>query len=122
MSLPPIVSKLIARLSSPYDNEVISVARSIGRVLESNKLNWSDVANAINRPPPRLGRMQESQAAAEMRVLLEAVSRELWPSSWERDFIESILSRPSLDRLSDKQLACINKIAGEAHRRGVRAA
>jgi hypothetical protein len=122
--IPAIVPKLIARLSSPFDYEVISTARSIGRILESNKLDWNDLATALTarsglNSPARTPRA-ESAESAEIRAWLEAVSNEPWANDWTRSFITSVLSRQGLDRLSKKQIACVNNIIAEAYRRGVR--
>jgi hypothetical protein len=122
--IPAIVPKLIARLSSPFDHEVISTARSIGRILESNKLDWNDLAAAVTaparapllRPPSRA----ESAESAEIRAWLTAISREDYPNDWIRSFVANILARQNLDRLSKKQLSVINNIVDEAWRRGVR--
>lgn len=121
---PPILARLIPRLGSPFDHEVTATARAIERSLKSQKLDWHDLADALTAP--RSLRWQPSRAesneSAEMRAWLEAVSREPWPNDWTQNFIAGVLRRPSLDRLSKKQVACINNIVAEAYRRGVRVA
>jgi hypothetical protein len=122
IALPPVISRLIPRLASPFDHEVVATARAIERALKAQKLDLHDLAAAVAgapvpwSPPHRA----ESQESAEIRSWLEAVSREDYPNEWTRSFIANILSRQSLDRLSKKQLAVINNIITEAHRRGVR--
>jgi hypothetical protein len=122
--IPAIVPKLIARLSSPFDHEVISTARSIGRILESNKLDWNDLAEAVTAPPPTRWEYKpprsESDIARQMREWLEVISRETWLNDWTRSFIANILTRQSLDSLSAKQRTCAQNIITEAYRRGVR--
>ena len=122
--IPAIIPKLIARLSSPFDHEVISTARSIGRILESNKLDWNDLAAAVGRSIPAewnyKPRRTESAESAEMRAWQETVAREDWPNYWTRSFIASLLRRQSLDRLSKKQIAVVENIIDDAYRRGVR--
>jgi hypothetical protein len=122
--LPPVISRLIPRLGSPHDGEVVATARAIERVLKSEKRDWHDVAAAVTAPAtaalPRQPYRAESAESAVIRAWLEAVSREDWPNGWTRSFITSVLSRQSLDRLSKKQIAVVNNIISEAHRRGVR--
>jgi hypothetical protein len=119
---PPILARLIPRLASPFDHEVTATARAIERALKSQKLDWHDVAAAVTAQAPRSGApcVAESDDAARMRIWLEAVSREPWPNDWTQKFIAGVLGRPSLDRLSKKQVACANNIVAEAYRRGVR--
>jgi hypothetical protein len=126
--LPEIVAKLIPRLASNHDG--VATARAIERTLKSQKLDWHDLAAAVIAPPtqwdyerewPRTkSPWPESDESAEIRAWLRAVSREDWPNDWSQSFIANILARQSLDRLSKKQIAVINNIISEAHRRGVR--
>jgi hypothetical protein len=120
-ALPEIVSKLIPRLASNHDGEIVATARAIDRALKANRLDWHDLTRAITAPlpPPPPPFRAESSDVARTRAWLEAVLREPWPNNWERNFIESVLSQP-LARLSEKQTACVNKIITEARRRGVR--
>ena len=120
-AFPPVIARLIPRLGSPFDHEVTATARAIERSLKSRKLDWHDVAAAVTaQPPSRPASLAESDDAARMRIWLEAVSREPWPNDWTQKFIAGVLRRPSLDRLSKKQVAVVNNIIDEAHRRGVR--
>jgi hypothetical protein len=123
--LPPVISRLIPRLGSPFDHEVVATARAIERTLKSQKLDWHDVAEAVTAQSPLTRwdykpRRTESAESAEIRDWLEAVSRESWPNDWTRSFITSVLARQSLDRLSKKQLAVVENIINEAFHRGVR--
>jgi hypothetical protein len=121
-ALPPVIAQLIPRLGSPFDGEVVATARAIERTLRSNSLDWHDLTSAITAPAPlpRQSSRAESHESVEMRVWLEAVEREPWPNDWTRSFITSVLARRSLNRLSKKQIACVNNIVSEAYRRGVR--
>jgi hypothetical protein len=120
-AFPPVIARLIPRLGSPFDHEVVATARAIERSLKSQKLDWHDVAAAVTaQPPSRPAFLAESDDAARMRSWLEAVSREPWPNDWTQKFIAGVLARPSLDRLSKKQVSCANNIVAEAYRRGVR--
>jgi hypothetical protein len=121
---PPILARLIPRLGSSFDHEVVSTARAIERALKSRKLDWHDVATAVTAqaaPPTQWDyERHESAAAAEVRAWLEVISREPWLNDWTRKFVTSILARQSLDSLSEKQRACVHNIITEAYRRGVR--
>jgi hypothetical protein len=120
--LPPVIAQLLPRLGSNFDGEIIATAKAIERVLHSSSMDWHDLTRAITAPAPlpRQPSRAESAESAEMRAWLEAVSRESWPNEWAQSFIISVLGRQSLDRLSKKQIACVNNIIAEAHRRGVR--
>jgi hypothetical protein len=125
-SLPEIVAKLIPRLASNHDGEVIATARAIDRTLKADRLDWHDLTRALTAgslpqrsgysPPARA----ESAEATRMRMWLETVAREPWPNDWTQKFITGVLARQSLDQLSKKQAACANNIVAEAYRRGVR--
>jgi hypothetical protein len=127
---PPILARLIPRLASPFDAEVISTVRAIQRALEAQKLDLHDLAAVVAGAPVPCGssyawsppHRAESQESAEIRAWLTAVANEDWINDWTAGFIENILSRQSLDRLTKKQVAVINNIITEAHRRGVRPA
>ena len=45
-----LVSKMIPRLATTDDGEVIATVRAIGRVLQRAKLDWHDIASAVYRP------------------------------------------------------------------------
>jgi hypothetical protein len=120
-AFPPVLARLIPRLGSPFDGEVVATARAIERTLKSQKLDWNDLAASLTAPaPPPRSLRAESAESAEIRAWLEAVSREDWVNAWSRSFVDSLLRRQSLDRLSKKQLAVVNNIVSEAYRRGVR--
>jgi hypothetical protein len=122
--LPPVLARLIPRLGSPFDHEVVATARAIERTLKPLGFDWHDVAAAaIAQAPPTQWDYEhrtENSESAEIRLWLEAVSNEDWPNDWTREFIASVLGRRSLDRLSKKQIAVVNNIVDEAYRRGVR--
>jgi hypothetical protein len=56
MSVPatitPTLGKLIPRLASTHDGEVVATARAIERLLKSNGGDWHDLAAAICLPGP----------------------------------------------------------------------
>jgi hypothetical protein len=47
VEVAPLVSKLIPRLASDHDGEVVATARAIGRVLKAAGRDWHDLASAI---------------------------------------------------------------------------
>jgi hypothetical protein len=53
-TIAPMLGKLIPRLASNHDGEVIATVRAIGRVLESSGRDWHDLTRAIlASPQPR---------------------------------------------------------------------
>jgi hypothetical protein len=122
---PPVVARLIPRLGSPFDHEVVATARAIERTLKSQKLDWHDVAKAVIAPPiqwdgEREWPGAESGDAQQMRAWLQAISRESWLNSWTAGFVADLLRRDSLDGLTGKQTACVNRIIRQAYDRGIR--
>jgi hypothetical protein len=120
---PPVVARMIPRLGSPFDHEVVAVARAIERSLKSQKLDWHDVAATVTAPPTQWDyepQHHESGEAQQMRAWLKAISRESWLNSWTAGFVAYLLRRDSLDRLTGKQTACVNRIIQQAYDRGVR--
>jgi len=123
---PPILARLIPRLSSPFDGEVVATARAIERALKTQKLDWHDLAKTVTAQsvPAQCNyepRRTESDEAHRRRTWLTAISREEWLNEWTTEFITSLLRRRSLDKLSERQLACVDRIIHEAFDRGVRA-
>jgi hypothetical protein len=122
---PPVLARLIPRLGSTFDHEVVATARAIERTSKSQKLDWHDVAEVVTAqaPPTQFNyepRRTESGKAQHMRSWLTAISREDWLNEWTIEFIASLLRRRSLDKLSERQLTCIDRIIREAFDRGVR--
>jgi hypothetical protein len=124
-AFPPVIARLIPRLGSPFDHEVVATARAIERTLKSQKLDWHDVAVAVTAQapliqwdyePPRT----ESGDAQQIRAWLTAIARESWPNEWTAVFVGDLLRRSSLDALTGKQTACVNRIIRQAYDRGVR--
>jgi hypothetical protein len=103
----------------------VATARAIERTLKSQKLDWHDVAAAVTAQspptqwdyePPR----SESDVAQQMRAWLETISRESWLNSWTAGFVADLLRRHSLDGMTGKQTACVNRIIQQAYDCGVR--
>jgi hypothetical protein len=114
---PAVLARLIPRLGSPFDHEVVATARAIERTLKSEKLDWHDLAKTVTAPPTQY---EQHRTESEMRSWLTAISREDWINEWTAGFVDSLLRRRSLDNLSERQLACIDRIIHEASERGVR--
>jgi hypothetical protein len=70
--------------------------------------------------PPTQWDYEPRRSESEIRAWLTAISREDWINEWTAGFIASLLRRRRLDKLSERQLACINRIISEAFDRGVR--
>jgi N6-adenosine-specific RNA methylase IME4 len=125
IALPPILARLLPRLGSPHDGEVVATARAIERVLKSEKRDWHDLAAALTTtlaPPTQCNyepRRTESDEARQMRRWLEVISGEPWLNFWSAGFVADLLLRPSLDGLSGKQMACVHRIVRQAQDRGV---
>jgi hypothetical protein len=122
---PPVLTRLIPRLGSSFDHEVVATARAIERTLKSEKLDWHDVAAAVTAQAPSTRRdyephRTESGEARQMRAWLIAISRESWPNVWTAGFVADLLRHDSLDGLTGKQTACVNRIIRQAYDRGVR--
>jgi hypothetical protein len=125
--LPAVLARLIPRLGSPFDHEVVATARAIERTLGAQKLDWHDVAVALPAlaPPPR-GTREGAPLwcyldSEESLQWLAALASEPVLNHWSRSFVNSITAQiRSGCRLSPKQLACVDKILAAAWRRGVR--
>jgi hypothetical protein len=112
---------MIPRLASEYDGEVIATVRAIARTLKSQKLDWHDVAAAVTpQAPPTQWDFERQRSESEMRAWLTAISGEDWINAWTAEFVSSLLRRRSLDDLSAKQRACLDRIIRQAQDRGLR--
>jgi hypothetical protein len=129
--LAELLGKLVPRLASSHDGEVVATARAIGRVLEAEKLDLHDLAVIIEtgfrssskaipapaatprrsrpkpsaQPPSRTPQTVWSQAASE---ILFIGLRALTPK--ENEFLTSLMHMDR--RPSPKQLAWLLKLAG----------
>lgn len=119
--LPPVVARLIPRLGSPFDGEIVATVRAIERALKSQKLDWHDLAAAVApQAPPVQCNYEPRRSESEMRAWLTAISREDWINEWTAGFVGSLLRRRSLNNLTERQIACVSRIISEAFNRGVR--
>ena len=102
MSVPatiaPTLGKLIPRLSSNFDAEVVSTVRAIDRVLRSSGCDWHDLAATICLPAPADWRREARFCAGNAARLTE---REL-------DFIATLARYR--ENPTDKQLKWLHSI------------
>jgi hypothetical protein len=128
--LPAIVGKLIPRLGSPHDGEVVATARAIERVLRSHNYDSHDVLGCVRLPAPIVrgatgqddGPPRWADLSDDLRLQwLAVLAAEPTLNGWSVAFIGSIAARiRSGGRLSPKQLGCIDKILCDGWRRGIR--
>jgi hypothetical protein len=101
MSVPatiaPTLGKLIPRLASNHDGEVVATARAIERVLKSSGRDWHDLAAIIVQPasPPAPIRSWRSTDSDWQRMARFAWARRDRLSSKEQGFIRSMLDWPN---------------------------
>ena len=113
--IPPLAQKLIPRLASSFDGEVVATARSLERALKSDGLDLHDLARLANAAPLSRDRdLPESETAKRARIRLKEILADGWLDTWSVEFAESILERRNLDLLSEKQMACLTKILRRA--------
>lgn len=128
---PPVLARMIPRLGSPFDHEVVATARAIERVLKSKKLDWHDFSAAVSaQEPPARGHREAAHDGAPLWRFLDCEERLQWLAAlasepmlnqWSRSFVTSIAAQiRSGCRLSPKQLECVDRILATAWRRGVR--
>jgi hypothetical protein len=118
---PPIIGRLIPRLASPFDPEVVSTARAIERALAAKNLDWHDIARALgSSPTPFTPDQKETPDGREIRAWLEVISGQPWLSAWAAEFVIDLLARDRLDRLSEKQMTCVGRLVRQAKARGLR--
>ena len=101
-AVAPQLAKLIPRLASNHDGEVVATARAIERVLKSGGFDWHDLAAVVctSPPPPKSWRSLARFCADRWRLLSE---REL-------NFI-SVLATYRDRAPSEKQMRWLNAIA-----------
>jgi hypothetical protein len=97
VEVAPLISKLIPRLASQYDGEVVATARAIERTLKAAGRDWHDLAAAIQPLPTDWRSLARFCAGQQQRLR----PREL-------DFIVSISRQ---NRLSEKQQRWLQDIA-----------
>ena len=84
------LTQLVLMLSSAHDGEVVNAARAIGRLLDTERVDWHMLANGIcqPRPPPP----DDHYSNSHWRSAAEFCARH--PdllNDWQQGFIDSML-------------------------------
>ena len=94
----PKLCKLLPRLASNHDGEVVATVAAIERTLHSVGLDWHDLADIIGQS----GRQPD--AASVLRDMAETLHGLPNLSAWEREFIPDMRRLLAAGaRLTDKQ-------------------
>jgi hypothetical protein len=100
----PTLGKLIPRLASNHDGEVVATVAAIGRVLAANKLDFHDLAAALNTAASKDDEdWHDTLAYCALHV--ERLSQR------DREFIRQIARWRGLP--TEKQLAWLDDIAAK---------
>lgn len=107
-SLPDPVSlklgKLIPRLATEHDGEVVATARAIGRTLQSAGLDWHDLTQALTMPLPA-----PKPAGAPRQPADDTDPESIDPADW---YAMAKWARDNDDgRLSDKERTFVHDLA-----------
>jgi hypothetical protein len=115
--IPPVAQKLIPRLASPHDGEVVATARALVAALRAAGLDLQDLAHMANNGAlSRDLNHVESPYAQRVRQTLKDLLVEDRLDEWSTEFAEGLLDR-NLDELSVRQNACLDKILRRASAR-----
>jgi hypothetical protein len=102
--LVPKLVRLIPRLASNHDGEIVATVKAIGRVLESSGLDFHDLAHAVSHaPPPRWRELESEQAAIDI-----CLTHPQALNDWERRFLAGIASQDFA--LSPRQCAVLDQM------------
>jgi len=103
------LAKLIPRLASDHDGEVLATVGAIRRTLDGANLTLHDLAKVLTASTPM---HREIGTAAEMLDLLRRAGGFL--NDWERRFVSDLSVRVQRGkRLTPKQCATLRKIFEE---------
>lgn len=130
-AVAPKIAKLIPRLASEHDSEVVATARAIRRVLDDASADLHDLANLVadvGRPKPAmivgLPPDWRSLSRGDRSLWLHALARQDdMLSAWEAAFIADIAEKHrsySGFTLSPKQAARMSAIIAKAWAWGLR--
>lgn len=97
------LSKIMGMLGSDHDGERSAAAWQASKLLREAKLTWRDVIGTTTCP------MCKPSASFGWRRLAARCLEVGGVTSWERDFLNSLLSKSY--PLTPKQAAVLNKIA-----------
>ena len=103
LTAAPRIAKLLPRLASSHDAEVVATARAIERTLKASGQDWHDLAREIETPVPaeiphhaRRPRRERTPRTAPMspealRLLRAGLALDAF-TAWERSFVDTVLT------------------------------
>jgi hypothetical protein len=113
--MPPTIAKLIPRLASDHDGEVLATVAAIRRTLASQKLDLHDLAKSIGGIPHTSYSHHQSRQSTEPPHKKEAEYCLSSGYSWrenEKTFLTDMKFRPNA--LTEKQRAWLDALIGKA--------
>ena len=131
--IAPKLARLIPRLGSDHDGEIVATVRAIRRTLAAERLDLHDLANALDvKPEPVFDRDPPPYESAPWRetrwppwarlrehervVALDAIA-DLKLSKWEAEFVASIaetLRGNPYANFTAKQMAVLDRLLARA--------
>ncbi len=126
------IGVVIPRLASSHAGERLACVAAVERILESAALDWHDLVDVIDtgarsvvaptkpqESAPSFADMTRAERLAWLDAILADPYDELSP--WESEFLGSLRGQAQqYRRLSDRQLACADKILRRSYYQGVR--
>jgi hypothetical protein len=108
--LTPKLAKLIPRLGSNHDGEVVATAEAIIRTLAAAGLDLHDLARALAGDEPDAHEIDAREMLAHLREYSAYI-----PTEWEEGFLAGCTRRlRSCGKLTPKQFAMLRKIYSKA--------
>ena len=92
-SIPPMVSKLIARLGSDHDGEILATVDAIKRTLRNAGCDLHDLAGAISPAAIAVG-ISPTPAGSWRSQLAYCQARSFLLREHEREFVRQLAARP----------------------------
>ncbi len=86
-TLTPKLSKLIARLGSDSEGEVIATVSALKRVLEANNLSFHDLADNLTGGKYEEPKYEKPEPAGYREMIHFCLEHDDCISNWERDFL-----------------------------------
>lgn len=130
VTFPPKLPQLVRLLASDHDGEVVAAARAIGRALDSAGLSFHDLADRLSfhqetKTPhapkakawhPISGVRWADLDSVTQTSALHGLKRHPALTSWERDFVVSVLEIRARSRrpLSDRQTLVLDQMLAKA--------
>jgi len=112
------ILKILPRLNSENDNEIIASIGAIKRILKSNGKTFHDFADVISikSPKPYYGHFQykptyEKPDLSEQEEMANFINEnDVTVSEWEANFWEDIQDRIYKYKLTEKQMNIVKRI------------